>query len=312
MPWNRRRRRRRDRVQHARIGNSRGQTAAASAYGRGDIPRIARQAPEEDLHRLQWSDPGPRHLRRHPTTMRVARQRRDTSRCPPARRLLPGDSRAQRSAGTGCVGRRRGGRRLDTARAAGRGGSAGGLPLPASRTGGVDRTRAHLTGRTSHPASPESTIIAFAAPTPDTASTLHPVAPDRRVTERPRGLGWSCTEKAAADEARAKSHHTRHRLEQELAELRNPYRTLTAAAFDTDAGKDSGDQAQRLELADDLARLSDRIHQIIEVLTGRVPPSPTDALPDGTQVVIRFGDGSTDTIQVATIPGDTVTRNSPL
>ena len=125
-------------------------------------------------------------------------------------------------------------------------------------------------------------------------------------------MGWSCTEKAAADEARAKSHHTRHRLEQELAELRNRYRTLTAAVFDTDAVKDSGDQAQRLELADDLARLSDRIHQIIEVLTGRVPPSPTDALPDGTQVVIRFGDGSTDTIQVATIPGDTVTRNSPL
>lgn len=148
------------------------------------------------------------------------------------------------------------------------------------------------------------------------------MAPDRRVTERPRGLGWSCTEKAAADEARAKSHlltsleeHTRHRLEQELAELRHRYRTLTAAVFDTDAVMDSGDQAQRLERTDDLARLSDRIHQIIEVLAGRVPPSPTDALPDGTEVTIRFSDGSTDTMQVATVPGDTgdtVTRNSPL
>ena len=111
------------------------------------------------------------------------------------------------------------------------------------------------------------------------------------------------------------NEHTRHRLEQELAELRHRYRTLTAAVFDTDAVMDSGDQAQRLERTDDLARLSDRIHQIIEVLAGRVPPSPTDALPDGTEVTIRFSDGSTDTMQVATVPGDTgdtVTRNSPL
>ena len=111
------------------------------------------------------------------------------------------------------------------------------------------------------------------------------------------------------------NEHTRHRLEQELAELRNRYRTLTAAVFDTDAVMDSGDQAQRLERTDDLARLSDRIHQIIEVLAGRVPPSPTAALPDGTEVTIRFSDGSTDTMQVATVPGDTgdtVTRNSPL
>ena len=77
--------------------------------------------------------------------------------------------------------------------------------------------------------------------------------------------------------------HTRHRLDEELAELRHRYRTLTAAVFDTDAVMDSGDQAQRLERTDDLARLSDRIHQIIEVLAGRVPPSPTDALPDGTR-----------------------------
>ena len=49
------------------------------------------------------------------------------------------------------------------------------------------------------------------------------------------------------------NEHTRHRLEQELAELRHRYRTLTAAVFDTDAVMDSGDQAQRLERTDDLA-----------------------------------------------------------
>ena len=111
------------------------------------------------------------------------------------------------------------------------------------------------------------------------------------------------------------SAQTRHRLELELSELRSGYHTLTAAVFDTDAVKDSGDQAQRVERADDLARLSDRIHQITEVLAGRVPPAPIDALPEGTEVTIRFSDGSTDTMQVTTVPGDTgdtVTRNSPL
>ena len=111
------------------------------------------------------------------------------------------------------------------------------------------------------------------------------------------------------------SGQTRHRLEQELVELRARYGDLNAAVFETEGVKDSADQAQRLERADDLARLSDRIHQIVEVLAGRVPPSPADALPEGTEVTIRFGDGSTDTMRVATIAGvtgDTVTRNSPL
>ena len=110
------------------------------------------------------------------------------------------------------------------------------------------------------------------------------------------------------------SAQTRHRLELELSELRSGYHTLTAAIFDTDAVKDTGDQAQRIERADDLARLSDRIHQITEVLAGRVPPAPTDALPEGTEVTILFSDDSIDTMQVTTVRrhGGTVTRNSPL
>lgn len=51
------------------------------------------------------------------------------------------------------------------------------------------------------------------------------------------------------------------------------------------------------------------------MLAGRVKPSSEDVLPEGTQVTVRFGDGSTDTMRVVTLPEDTtetLTRNSPL
>ena len=111
------------------------------------------------------------------------------------------------------------------------------------------------------------------------------------------------------------SAQTRQRLEQELAGLRVRHRGLDEALSDTDGVDDRGDQAKRLELADDLARLSARIREITEVLAGRVKPSLEDVLPEGTQVIVRFGDGSTDTMTVVTIPEDTtetLTRDSPL
>jgi transcription elongation GreA/GreB family factor len=111
------------------------------------------------------------------------------------------------------------------------------------------------------------------------------------------------------------SAQTRQRLEQELAGLRVRQRDLDETLSDTDGVEDRGDRAKRLELADDLARLSARIREIIEVLAGRVKPSSEDVLPEGTQVIVRFGDGSTDTMTVVTIPEDateTLTRDSPL
>jgi transcription elongation GreA/GreB family factor len=71
---------------------------------------------------------------------------------------------------------------------------------------------------------------------------------------------------------------TRHRLERELAELRARYRALNEAVFDTDGMEDRADQAQRLEAADDLARIADRIHEISELLRGRATRSDVDAL----------------------------------
>ena len=111
------------------------------------------------------------------------------------------------------------------------------------------------------------------------------------------------------------SAQTRQRLEQELAELNARHRELTEDVFESDGVEDRGDQALRLELADDVARISARIHMITEVLAGRIKPSSADVLPEGTQVTIRFSDGSTDTMRVVTIPEDTtetLTRDSPL
>jgi transcription elongation GreA/GreB family factor len=111
------------------------------------------------------------------------------------------------------------------------------------------------------------------------------------------------------------SAQSRQRLEQELADLRARHRELDEAISDTDGVDDRGDQALRLELADDLARMSARIREITEVLAGKVKLSAADLLPEGTQVTIRFSDGSTDTWRVVTIPEDTaeiLTRDSPL
>jgi transcription elongation factor GreA len=111
------------------------------------------------------------------------------------------------------------------------------------------------------------------------------------------------------------SAQARQRLERELAELRVQHRVLDEALSDTDGVEDRGDQAQRLELADDLARMSARIREITDVLAGRVKPDSPAVLPEGTQVIIRFSDGSTDTLRVVTVPDDTtdtLTRDSPL
>jgi transcription elongation factor GreA len=111
------------------------------------------------------------------------------------------------------------------------------------------------------------------------------------------------------------SVHARQRLEQEVAALRVRRRVLDEATFDTVGVEDRGDQAQRLERADELARISARIREITDVLAGRVKASSVDALPEDTLVTVRFSDGSTDTMRVVTIPedsADTLTRDSPL
>lgn len=114
------------------------------------------------------------------------------------------------------------------------------------------------------------------------------------------------------------STQARKHLEQELDGLRRRQEELEEVIARTDAVEDRGDQAQRLSVVDELARIAERIREITDVLAGRAAPSPTDSLPEGTEVTLRFGDGSTETMRVVSIPEDsgngmeTVTRGSPL
>jgi transcription elongation GreA/GreB family factor len=95
---------------------------------------------------------------------------------------------------------------------------------------------------------------------------------------------------------------TRQRLEQELDALRAQRRQLDDAATATDAVDDRGDAAQRLEWAGERSLLDNRISEIIDLLHGRVPPSSVPALADGTEVTVRFSDGSIETMTVVAIP----------
>jgi transcription elongation factor GreA len=111
---------------------------------------------------------------------------------------------------------------------------------------------------------------------------------------------------------------TRQRLEQELDVLHARRRELDDAVTTTDGVDDRGDAAQRLEWAEERSLLDDRIGEIIDVLRGGVDASPNDALADGTEVTIRFSDGSVETMRVVMIPEEapdsteTLTWDSPL
>jgi transcription elongation factor GreA len=111
---------------------------------------------------------------------------------------------------------------------------------------------------------------------------------------------------------------TRQRLEQELDVLHARRRELDDAVTATDGVDDRGDAAQRLEWAEERSLLDDRIGEIIDVLRGRVDASPNEALADGTEVTIRFSDGSVETMRVVMIPEEApdsmgmLTWDSPL
>jgi transcription elongation factor GreA len=105
---------------------------------------------------------------------------------------------------------------------------------------------------------------------------------------------------------------TRQRLEQELGALRAQRRQLDDAATATDAVDDRGDAAQRLEWADERSLLDNRISEITDLLHGRVDPSPTPALADGTKVTVRFSDGSVEAMTVVAIPEETLDSTEAL
>jgi transcription elongation factor GreA len=151
-------------------------------------------------------------------------------------------------------------------------------------------------------------IVAIGGPKDATARRTGPTSAEEASTmnDQPGGGGPRLTA------------GTQRRLEQELAELRSRRHELDEAVAETYAVEDYGDQAQRLERAADLGWVSGRIREITELLAGRTEPSAADALPDGTEVTVRFSDGTTNTMRVVAIPEEapdstqTLTRDSPL
>lgn len=121
----------------------------------------------------------------------------------------------------------------------------------------------------------------------------------------------------------ALSEQAKNGLAEELAALRKRRDELTSIANQRDDVGDSVDDAARLERADDLTRVEDRIATLTDMLDGR-PQSDEDEeedkLPDGTRVTLRFPDGDEQTLRVvklaAAIPDGeeetTLTADSPL
>ncbi|MHA7649911.1 GreA/GreB family elongation factor [Mycobacterium sp. ML4] len=84
---------------------------------------------------------------------------------------------------------------------------------------------------------------------------------------------------------------------------------------------DHGDAAEAIQRADELAVLGDRIAELDRRLkSGPSNPDPSEALPGGTEVTLRFADGEVVTMQVISIveetpighEGETLTARSPL
>ncbi|MGH4024766.1 MAG: GreA/GreB family elongation factor [Pseudonocardiaceae bacterium] len=94
----------------------------------------------------------------------------------------------------------------------------------------------------------------------------------------------------------------RQRLEEELAGLRERRRELAAALEnETDVG-DGADAAEVLELREDLIWVDEQIAEIIARLAGSEPVGGAGDLPDGTEVTLRFEDGTVVTLRVVAFP----------
>ncbi|HEU0087887.1 MAG TPA: GreA/GreB family elongation factor [Pseudonocardiaceae bacterium] len=98
------------------------------------------------------------------------------------------------------------------------------------------------------------------------------------------------------------SPEARKRLEQELARLRERRRTLAAELEQRDMVGDRADNAEALELGDDLVWVEEHIAELVARLAGVQPADGADRLPGGTEVTLRFADGTEATLRVVTFP----------
>jgi transcription elongation factor GreA len=127
-----------------------------------------------------------------------------------------------------------------------------------------------------------------------------------------------------SEEAESKklAESSRDRINAELARLRERRGRLEAEVRDDrGAVSDHADAADAIQRADELAGLDERISELDRLLqTGPSPSNGTGTLPGGTEVTLRFPDGSVVKMQVISIiqetpvgrEAETLTAGSPL
>jgi len=105
-----------------------------------------------------------------------------------------------------------------------------------------------------------------------------------------------------------RNDQARQRLADELEMLREQRRDLEGGQGNNDRANDFGDNAETLRRADDVARIDDRINEIIRLLAvGTSAPGVNTEqdtpgwLADGTTVTLRFEDGSVQTLYAVAI-----------
>ncbi|MEU6642483.1 GreA/GreB family elongation factor [Saccharomonospora sp. NPDC046836] len=110
---------------------------------------------------------------------------------------------------------------------------------------------------------------------------------------------------------------TRGRLERELEQLREQRESLAPRLGEDPLG-DSADQADLLERAEVVSRLDRRIAEVYDLLHGGPMTEQVSSLRSGTQVTLRFSDGSVEEMVVVGIAEEaeedasTLTADSPL
>jgi transcription elongation GreA/GreB family factor len=111
------------------------------------------------------------------------------------------------------------------------------------------------------------------------------------------------------------SADVRRPIEQALASLREDRATLLAEIANQEPVKDNADNADRIQLGDDLGRLDDRIAELADRLTSGA--TVADGLLIGTIVTVQFPDG-TETLRAVPLPdhtadgAGTLSTDSPL
>ena len=114
------------------------------------------------------------------------------------------------------------------------------------------------------------------------------------------------------------SDHARRALTEELEVLRSRRREFADGLDSNDFPGDRADQADAIERASELQAIERRIAEITRLLASSADPAdpiPADQAGPGSVVILRYADGTTDTVRIGIVVEEdaaVVTPDSPL